>query len=111
MGINLNKVEVKNTGFYNVTFADGQILRFNWPDVKIHGIITKDPHYIFVDQIKVTDNKNGYVGTATFIPTKGKGFMGGLFGKKKEPQVTNIVRLKITQSVSEKEDVVLAKGK
>ena len=107
----MNKVNIKNTGFYKVTFKDGQELKFNWPDVKIHGLMSKDPHYIFVETIKVTDNVNGYTGSALFVPTKGKGMMGGFFSKKKEPEVTNIVRMKITKKAPDETEVVLEKGK
>lgn len=105
--MNMNNVSVKNTGFYRVTFKDGQELKFNWPDVKITGLMSKDPHYIFVDKIQVTDEKNKLTGLAKFIETKSKGW----FSKKKETEVPNTVRMKISQKKSESEEVDLVKGK
>lgn len=102
-------MSVKNTGFYRVNFKDGQTLKFNWPDVRLTGLMGKDPHYIFVDKIHVTDENNGYTGVAVFIPTKKKGW--GLFSKKKEPEVTNIVRMKISKKTPSNDEVDLAKGK
>jgi len=108
--MNPNNVDAVNTGSYKVTFQDGQELIFNWPNVKIKGILTKDPHYIFVEKVMVTDNKNGYTGEADFIRTKAKGLMSSMFGKKKDPEVTNQVKLKIVKQGPSKEEINLAEG-
>lgn len=108
--MNPNNVDATNYGKYTVNFQDGQSLVFNWPNVKIKGIMTKDPHYIFVEQIHVKDNKNGYFGEAEFIRTKAKGLMSSMFGKKKEPEVTNQVKLKVVKEGPSNEKVVLAEG-
>jgi len=110
VGMNPNNVDISNTGFYKATFKDGQILNFNWPNVKIKGILTKDPHYIMVDKIMVTDNKNGYTGEGKFIRTKAKGLMSSMFSRKKEPEVTNQVILKVTKKGPSNEEIVLAEG-
>jgi hypothetical protein len=108
--MNPNNVDITNTGFYKATFKDGQILDFNWPNVKIKGILTKDPHYIMVDKVLVKDNKNGYVGEGDFIRTKAKGLMSSMFSKKKDPEVTNQVKLKVSKKGPSNEDIVLAEG-
>ena len=108
--MNPNTVDANNFGVYTVTFQDGQVLTFNWPNVKIKGILTKDPHYIFVEHITITDNKNGYTANAEFIRTKAKGLMSSMFGKKKEPEVTNQVILKVSKDGPSKEKIILAEG-
>ena len=109
--MNPNKVDAINLGVYNLTFKDGTKLRFNWPNVKIHGILGKEPNYFFVDTFKVEDLTNGYTSTAQFIRTRAQGMMSGWFGSKKKIQIPNQVTLTITKSGVEGEPVVLAEGK
>ena len=97
VGINPNKVEAINSGSYTLTFKDGQVLNFNWPNVKIHGILTSEPNYFFVDTFDVTDVANGIQAKANFIRTRAKGLMGSMFGKKKEAPKTNQVELKLVK--------------
>ena len=109
--MNPNTVDANNFGKYKINFQDGQVLTFNWPNVKIKGILTKDPHYIFVEKIHINDNKNDYTAIADFIRTKAKGLMSSMFGKKKkEPEITNQVKLKIMKKGPSKDEIVLAEG-
>lgn len=111
MGLNPNKVDAINFGVYNLTFKDGTKFRFNWPNVKIHGILGKEAHYFFVDTFKVEDLTNQFTATANFIRTKSQGMMSGWFGSKKKIQIPNQVILKVTKQNPESEEIVLAEGK
>ena len=96
--MNPNNVDALNLGFYDVKFKDGQKIHYNWPQVKIHGLLTKEPRFIFVDGFKVEDKENNLVAEAIFNRTRGKGMLS--WGKKKE-EPTNQVELKLLKDGKE----------
>ena len=97
-------------GSYKVTFKDGHQLVFNWPNVKIHGILSKDPHYFFVEGFSVSDAANGLTCFADFIRTRPIGLMSSMFSSKKDPEIPNQVKLRVVKLNSEKQEFVLAEG-
>ncbi len=78
MFLHLNSGDGINSGFYNVEFEDGHVIRFQTAPGELSGFTIGDRKYRFKDKMYAYDRKNSYFAVLNFDDPN-----SGFFSKSK----------------------------
>lgn len=89
-----------NSGRYTLQLHDGTVYEFNWPDVKITALLSREPKFHYTGSVIIRDARNRLASRITFCDSASASELRACWGEKPG---ANDVRVEIVKTVEDDE--------
>lgn len=93
----LLNAKVANNGRYTITLSDGAVYEFNWPNVKITALPSREPKYHFRGRVMLRDVRNRLAARITFADSRTAGELKACWGERPGPNDLRVEILKVLE--------------